>query len=472
MQIWLLSLVTIVCIVIISYLKNSLELEDAEQAYYSQWWRLGYDDQPPFYTWVQKIFVSVFGINKFSFALLRGVLFASVLIFLGQLSDKLVGKPNNQGLLLFMVVLIPVFSDFAFRRLSHTLLMCLMVVFTLLAIIRLLKNRVFFNYVLFGFCIGIGMLSKYSFVLFLVSLGSLVFFETPIRKIFMDKRILVTILIALILNLPHVTWLFSETNFLKMQFSLDAKTTVTTKGFVFVSPIITTSKAYFNLLFPLALVVSIMLLVMKDNILKRIGKNWFFKLFVLQTALIFLLVIVFDINKIETRWLLPLYLPFTLLLQKSINFGKPKFWSKCGVISYSLLLLFQTVRTPFEKVFKIPSSVHNNYNKVTTKVIKHCAEDCLPILPNVTYAGQVYFIYPAKKVIFFDDYSISKNELNFKKYLLVTKNASLLSDDKCFLKDSILGFGKEKDTLRFYSFHGVINVPSHSPFSFTNKARR
>ena len=152
-----------------------MELEDAEQAYYSQWWRLGYDDQPPFYTWLQKIFILFFGQSKFSFALLRGTLFAVTLIALASLTKKLAIERHKRGVFLFFVVLIPVFSDFAFRRLSHTVLMCLMVLLSLLVLDKLIKERSFRNYGLLGFCIGIGLLSKYNYALFLVALLSLGF---------------------------------------------------------------------------------------------------------------------------------------------------------------------------------------------------------------------------------------------------------------------------------------------------------
>lgn len=124
---WLLASVSFVSIIIISYLKTSLELEDAEQAYYSQWWRLGYDDQPPLYTWIQKAINSVFGVTKFSFSFLRGILFGAVILSFYKLAKKILNDKVKAEVVVLSSVLVPVFIDFAFRRLSHTILLCLMV---------------------------------------------------------------------------------------------------------------------------------------------------------------------------------------------------------------------------------------------------------------------------------------------------------------------------------------------------------
>lgn len=57
----LLSVVSFAAITGITLFKAALELEGAEQAYYTPWFRWGYDDQPPLYTWLQYGVNQVFG---------------------------------------------------------------------------------------------------------------------------------------------------------------------------------------------------------------------------------------------------------------------------------------------------------------------------------------------------------------------------------------------------------------------------
>ena len=82
------ALFCFVAIILISFLKVALEWEDAEQAYYSQWFRLGYDDQPPLYTWVQILINKCVGLNRFSLAGLRAFWFSGTLIMFYKFASK------------------------------------------------------------------------------------------------------------------------------------------------------------------------------------------------------------------------------------------------------------------------------------------------------------------------------------------------------------------------------------------------
>ena len=63
---YFLALVSFIVIIAISLMKSAMELEDAEQAYFSQWFRFVYDDQPPLYTWLQYGINSVFTCIQYS----------------------------------------------------------------------------------------------------------------------------------------------------------------------------------------------------------------------------------------------------------------------------------------------------------------------------------------------------------------------------------------------------------------------
>src|SRR5690606_36430433 len=125
-----LAVFSFLAIVVIAYMKNAMELEDAEQAYYSQWWRLGYDDQPPLYTWLQILINSIFGVSKFSFSVLRALIFSGTLLLLYRFAKNFMQDGSKALLVIYGLVFVPVFIDFTFRRLSHTSLLCLVVVVT------------------------------------------------------------------------------------------------------------------------------------------------------------------------------------------------------------------------------------------------------------------------------------------------------------------------------------------------------
>ncbi|MEL6916801.1 MAG: glycosyltransferase family 39 protein, partial [Bacteroidota bacterium] len=203
----LLAISSSIAMVGISYMKAALELEDAEQAYYSQWWRWGYDDQPPLYTWLQIIFNSIFGVSKLSFALLRGLIFAGTLVMVYRFALAFLKDGSKAVLVVLSLSLIPVFIDLTFRRLSHTSLLILVVMATYLIIQRIRYRRTVLNYMLLGLLIGMGVLTKYNYGLFLGGLFLLLFVDTAFRKTVFNSRILVTLILVVLLVLPHFYWL-------------------------------------------------------------------------------------------------------------------------------------------------------------------------------------------------------------------------------------------------------------------------
>ena len=110
-----------------------------------------------------------------------------------------------------------------------------------------------------------------------------------------------------------------------------------------------------------------------------------------QTVIVFSIFILFDVQKVEVRWLLPLYLPYVILLLKYIEFRNAKYWGEFGIVIYAALVFVQVIRTPAEKLLGIPSSVHNEYSLIVHKIDQYSTVDCLAVLPDVTYAGQIYF---------------------------------------------------------------------------------
>lgn len=209
----LLSLLSFFAITGITFFKAALELEDAEQAYYSQWLRWGYDDQPPLYTWLQYGVNQVFGSHKVSFSMFRGLIFASILFLLWQFARKMIKDGKKAELAIMGLVLVPVFIDFTFRRLSHTSLLCASIIASYLIVQRLIYQKTWGNYVLFGLVVGFGAMSKYNYVFFMAALGLTLFFDASIRRIIFNKKMVVTLLVVAVLLIPHWYWLLALRGF-------------------------------------------------------------------------------------------------------------------------------------------------------------------------------------------------------------------------------------------------------------------
>lgn len=184
----------------------SLELDEAQQLFYSQWLSLGYDSQPPFYNWVQYAVVALVGPSVVAVSLLKNTfLFLSYLFYgltaLLLLRDRSLAMIATLGLLT-----VPQISFEAQRDLTHTVAIIFAACLFLYGLVRTLKAPHLLGYVVTGAAIGIGMISKYNFVLLPASALIAILPEAEFRKRLFDWRILVTAAVAILIVAPHMLW--------------------------------------------------------------------------------------------------------------------------------------------------------------------------------------------------------------------------------------------------------------------------
>ncbi|MDE3741353.1 ArnT family glycosyltransferase [Maribacter polysaccharolyticus] len=441
----LLSVVSFAAITGITLFKAALELEDAEQAYYTQWLRWGYDDQPPLYTWLQYGVNQVFGSHKVSFSLLRGAIFASILLLMWRFAHKMIKDTNKVELAILGLVLLPVFIDFTFRRLSHTSLLCAAVLASYLILERLMHRRTWGNYALFGLVVGIGLLSKYNYAFFLAALGLTMFFDAPVQKVVCHKKIFLTVLLVVAVSFPHFHWLLGPEGYLtELQQSIAEKTeNVSGNGLYVIGPLFSLLLNLLRLILPLAVVLGLGTLLRKLR-WQTLKMDWFVKMAIAQMVVLVLFFVVLNVQKVEERWLMPLVLPFVIVLVRTIEFKSVSKWSTYGFVLFLTVIGFQVVRTPAEKVLGIPSSVHFDFGPIYNTLRKdYGGKDWM--LPDVTYGGNIRLLDPEKEIVSKDDFSYPKSKfLNFKGVEVVL-GKDLVKERKVL--DSISDFGKERSAL-------------------------
>jgi 4-amino-4-deoxy-L-arabinose transferase-like glycosyltransferase len=443
-----LAIISFLAISLITLSKNALELEDAEQAYYSHWFRLGYDDQPPLYTWLQYAFNKIFGVNRISFSILRGFLFAGTLMLLYRFSALRIKDEDKRKLAVLVLVLVPVYIDFTFRRLSHTSLLCFFIIGTYFCLQRLLNHQSLGNYLLFGVFVGMGLLSKYNYAFFLLSFGLVVVWDKKLRGIFWNPKILISILISLLLVGPHVYWLLGPEGFQSfLNDSVQEKIGNNEENYdFFIWPLAIYLKGVLAL-FILVILTFILGFFINQIKFNKLKHDWFYKMFLAQFIVLSLFFLVFQGHNVETRWLLPLFIPFTVLLFEFVSFKNNKKMVSVGFLLFVSVIFVQTIRTPIEKLLKIPSSVHFGFESLAD-TLKMKYDDYQWVLPNVTYAGNVRLIYPEKTIVSSDDYSLPMGVENKKKFISVSIIKS--EGPNKILVDSLIGFGREKENLYFY----------------------
>ncbi len=445
----ILAFTAFLAITFITFFKNALELEDAEQAYYSQWLRLGYDDQPPLYTWLQYGFNKLLGVNKLSLSILRGLLFAGTLVALYKFAATRLRNYDRAKLAVLVLVLVPVFIDFTFRRLSHTSLLCFAIVGTYLAIENVLLKKELKGYLFLGVCLGIGLMSKYNYLFLAIPFFLVSFWDRDLRHAIWTPKLILSVFVMALLISPHLFWLLSVQE--HQAFLAESVQVKTGNGMPGGLTSFLTLLTYIKGILALTFIIILAVVVgyyQKLLTFKKVNSSWFSRIFLLHFIILALFFILFKIQRVETRWLLPVLLPFTVLLVASIGLKNPKKWVRIGFFLFYGIIVIQTLRTPIEKMLGIASSVHYGFDPIL-EPLQINYPDYVWILPNVTYAGNLRLLAPERTIIAADDYSLPLKDIPTGKRVKVT--IGRMDVESIVPTDSILGFGKEKENIYFYT---------------------
>lgn len=188
-------------------LPNALTLDEAEQSLFSQYWLLGYGPQPPFFNWVQNLFVDILGISVFALALPKFLTLFLCYLFYGLAAREIDRRPSIVAFAMMSLVTLPQVSYMPQQDLTHTVAVLMATSLFLFGLFRTLARPSLFSYAVLGLAIGIGTISKYNFVLLPAAAVVAIFCETAWRSRLFDWRVLVTAVLALAIILPHAAWL-------------------------------------------------------------------------------------------------------------------------------------------------------------------------------------------------------------------------------------------------------------------------
>ncbi|WFR96275.1 glycosyltransferase family 39 protein [Rhizobium tumorigenes] len=186
---------------------HSMRYDESQQAFFSQWLTLGYDSQPPLYNWLQTAFVSVFGLSLAIISVVKNLVLFLIYLTYYKLARLVLADKLFAVIATLSLLTIPQLFWEAQRDLTHTVAQMVTINLFLYGVIRTLKTPSWTGYLITGVALGLGMLSKYNFALLAAATVVAVFLHPQGRARIFDKRFVVTVLIALIIFLPHGLWL-------------------------------------------------------------------------------------------------------------------------------------------------------------------------------------------------------------------------------------------------------------------------
>ncbi|MBL4613292.1 MAG: glycosyltransferase family 39 protein [Magnetovibrio sp.] len=206
---------------------SGLSGDEAEQVLFAQSFRWGYDvANPPLYTWILIALFSVFGKSAGLVVAFKLCILAGIYLALHHAARLSLG--NERRLDWALVALSPLLIFFmswhAIFSYSHSLLNALFIVLTFSALHMVIKDGRLRWYVVLGSLIGLGIMTKYAYVMFLLALISAGMSLTMVRSRLLNRSALVTVIIASAIIAPHVAWLWASADMLKDAISYKLET--------------------------------------------------------------------------------------------------------------------------------------------------------------------------------------------------------------------------------------------------------
>lgn len=187
----------------------ALELDEAEQALWSQDLHWGYGAQPPLYTWLQWGVFHVLGVSVVSLSLLKNALLASTYVFV-YLAGRNLMPANLASIGAASMLLLPQIGWEASRDLTHSVLLVAMCAATLALTMELLRRPRPVLYIATGLAVGFGALSKYSYVAFALVLLVALLTGRDTRAVLLSRWSVAGAAVAAIVVLPHALWLLQN----------------------------------------------------------------------------------------------------------------------------------------------------------------------------------------------------------------------------------------------------------------------
>jgi 4-amino-4-deoxy-L-arabinose transferase-like glycosyltransferase len=162
--------------------------------------------QPPLYTWLQILFLELFGVSTFAVAGLRTLLQSLTVIALYGSARALLPGRAVPVLAALSFWLIAEFSVESLRK-SHSVLVTCLASLMFWLLIRVWKSGRTGEYLLLGGVLGLGCLAKYNFPLVAATLLVAAATLPEMRARLRDRRMLVAVSVAVIVAAPHLAWI-------------------------------------------------------------------------------------------------------------------------------------------------------------------------------------------------------------------------------------------------------------------------
>jgi len=188
------------------FIDGSFELDEAEQIVLGQRLQLGYNADPPLYTWLQIPLSKLLGEGVAALSLLKNLLLFATYACTYFIARHCGLAREHAGLAALSLILLPQIGWESQRDLTHSVLVTTLAAASLWAVLALLDGRQHWRqYVLLGLLLGLGVLSKWNYVLFALAL--MVALASMRPALLLRPAALLIPLVAAAMVTPFLLWM-------------------------------------------------------------------------------------------------------------------------------------------------------------------------------------------------------------------------------------------------------------------------
>ena len=186
-------------------ISSNLEIDEAQFVGAIDWaWGYG-DSQPPLYNWLVSMFVGALGYWP-AIAILKYLALAATFYLVYDTARRAAGSRVIGAAAALSLAFVYQIIWQSQITLAHSVLLVAAAAATLHALVLVLQKGRFRDFVWLGVAVSAGLLSKYSFAVFLLSVGLGIGSVSEFRRAFFRTASLVTICLVVGAFLPHAIW--------------------------------------------------------------------------------------------------------------------------------------------------------------------------------------------------------------------------------------------------------------------------
>ena len=435
-------------------MKIDLFFDEAYYWYWSKHLAWGYYSKPPFIAFIIKIFTSIFGDNIYGVKIASNLFYTLSAIYVYLISKELFNE-KIAFLAGITFITIPGVSYLS-EVISTDAFLVFFWSFSLYYFIKALKNDKWIYWILAGIGGGLGLLSKPTMIIFLISVVFYLLIDS--KKTFKNPKLYISMILAAVIYMPNLIWNYH--NHFIMFDQIEDISEIHNNSHFHPNKFLEFLSAQFGVFGPIFFAIYLYL-IFKFSII--FSKKEYKLLYAFSVPFLSVISLQALLERANANWALPTYIGATILVIYYL-YQKSKKWIYIGIGFNVFLMLLIYFYHPVMHTLGIPLTKKNDFykrvlgwnalaNKIEPTIVKYPHTKL--IFTNRALMSEMIFYLkpqplnaqlfnPSKQII--NQFAISTNLNKYKhqNFLVLLNNKNINHIGKYFQQCKLIAYKKVK----------------------------